>query len=73
MNPDPLHWEHGVLATGPPGKSLQKGLIEEVIEVRLLSEVTVEISSLQDPPLYQGFPEDDPIVSKGCVLCVLES
>ena len=21
-NPDPLHWEHGVLATGPPGKSL---------------------------------------------------
>ena len=20
-NPDPLHWEHGVLATGPPGKS----------------------------------------------------
>ena len=21
MNPDPLHWEHGVLATGPPEKS----------------------------------------------------
>ena len=20
-NPGPLHWEHGVLATGPPGKS----------------------------------------------------
>ena len=20
-NPDPLHWEHGALATGPPGKS----------------------------------------------------
>ena len=20
MNPGPLHWEHGVLATGPPGK-----------------------------------------------------
>ena len=20
-NPRPLHWEHGVLATGPPGKS----------------------------------------------------
>ena len=23
LNPDPLHWEHGVLATGPPGKSLE--------------------------------------------------
>ena len=22
MNPGPLHWKHGVLATGPPGKSL---------------------------------------------------
>ena len=22
LNPGPLHWEHGVLATGPPGKSL---------------------------------------------------
>ena len=21
MNPGPLHWEHGVLGTGPPGKS----------------------------------------------------
>ena len=21
LNPDPLHWEHGVLATGPPEKS----------------------------------------------------
>ena len=21
-NPGPLHWEHAVLATGPPGKSL---------------------------------------------------
>ena len=21
MEPDPLHWEHGVLATEPPGKS----------------------------------------------------
>ena len=21
-NPGPLHWEHGVLPTGPPGKSL---------------------------------------------------
>ena len=20
LNPGPLHWEHGVLATGPPGK-----------------------------------------------------
>ena len=23
-NPDPLHWEYRVLATGPPGKSLNK-------------------------------------------------
>ena len=23
-NPDPLHWEQGVLATGPPRKSLYK-------------------------------------------------
>ena len=22
-NPYPLHWEHGVLTTGPPGKSLE--------------------------------------------------
>ena len=22
-NPGPLHWEHGVLATGPPGKSCE--------------------------------------------------
>ena len=22
LNPGPLHWEHRVLATGPPGKSL---------------------------------------------------
>ena len=21
LNPGPLHWEHGILATGPPGKS----------------------------------------------------
>ena len=21
LNPDPLHWEHGILATGPPGES----------------------------------------------------
>ena len=25
-NPGPLHWEHGVLATGPPGKSLNRNL-----------------------------------------------
>ena len=25
-NPGPLHWEHGVLATGPQGKSLWLGL-----------------------------------------------
>ena len=23
-NPGPLHWEHGVLATGPPGQSLTR-------------------------------------------------
>ena len=23
MEPSPLHWEHGVLATGPPEKSLR--------------------------------------------------
>ena len=24
LNRGPLHWEHGVLATGPPGKFLKK-------------------------------------------------
>ena len=23
LNPHPLEWEHGILTTGPPGKSLQ--------------------------------------------------
>ena len=28
-NPCPLHWEHGVLTTGPPGKSLSQALMDE--------------------------------------------
>ena len=27
LNLDPLHWERGVLATGPPGKSLNEYFI----------------------------------------------
>ena len=26
LDTDPLHWEHGVLATGPPGKTLASTL-----------------------------------------------
>ena len=26
-NPGPLHWEHGILATGPPGKPQGVGLL----------------------------------------------
>ena len=29
LNPDPLRWEHGVLATGPPGKSLNVTFCED--------------------------------------------
>ena len=25
LNPGPLHWEHGVLVAGPPGKSPKDG------------------------------------------------
>ena len=28
IKPGPLHWEHRVLATGPPGKSLEKYFLE---------------------------------------------
>ena len=30
LNPGPLHWEHGVLASGPPGKSPGVHLILEM-------------------------------------------
>lgn len=35
---------------------------------RVHCEATLEISSVQDSALYQGFPEDGPLVSEGCVL-----
>ena len=33
-DPGPLHWKHGVLATGPPGESLNLDF-KSIIEVRL--------------------------------------
>ena len=32
-NPGPLHWEHEVLATGTPAKSLHSVLIEGLIKL----------------------------------------
>ena len=33
LSPGPLHWEHGNLATGPPGKS-PKPLIKKIIIIK---------------------------------------
>ena len=30
MEPDPLHWEHGVLTIGPPGNSWEKCFFNEI-------------------------------------------
>ena len=32
-NPGPLHWEHGVLATGPSGKSTNEVLKKSVMDI----------------------------------------
>ena len=40
IDPSPLHWEHGVLATGPPGKSLSTSL-RHAIKVSSWLKVTV--------------------------------
>ena len=37
LNPGPLHWEHGVLATGPPGKS-QKILIHSYTQESVVKQ-----------------------------------
>ena len=33
LNPGPLHWEHGVLATGPPGKSQEFCLLIKYLQI----------------------------------------
>ena len=33
QTPGPLHWEHGVLTTGPPGKSLRNTFCKAVAAV----------------------------------------
>ena len=51
INPGPLHWEHGVLVTGPPGKPLRACLADRV----LCSPASVapgEVLSM--PPLSPG-------------------
>ena len=30
LNPRPLHWKHGILTTGPPGKALQSVFIVDI-------------------------------------------
>ena len=35
-NPGPLHWEHAVLATGPPGKSQGFAFLKDTFRVLLL-------------------------------------
>ena len=36
-NSCPLHWKHGVLSTGPPGKSLRESFFFEIINNKLCS------------------------------------
>ena len=45
-NPGSLHWEHGVLATGPPGKSLLFLFVCLSIEIQLTYNVVL-ISAVQ--------------------------
>ena len=39
IEPSPLHWEHGILATGPPGKSSNRNVL-------LVVDSTVDLSFL---------------------------
>ena len=65
IDPSPLHWEHGVLATGSPGKSLSASL-RHAIKVSSLLEVTVFTihprtpadvqTSFSQTPLAHSFP-----------------
>ena len=49
LNPCPLHWEHGVLTTGPPGKSLLLLLLlSHFSRVQLCA--TPEMATYQAPP-----------------------
>ena len=55
-NPDPLHWEHGVLATGSPGKSLASGI-----------DVPLMTSDVPDVILHLRKPQAGHLTSKDSV------
>ena len=51
LNSDPFHWEHGVVATGPPGKSLNKrnfikGQIEFFLHYMIV--YNIKVSQMSD-------------------------
>ena len=60
MNPSTLHWELGVLATGPPGKALE--VTSGIISLRICYRPTVSlhcqkgIKDQSQPPLQTSLP-----------------
>ena len=55
-NPGSLHWEHGVLITGPPGKSPEL-LLSIMMSIRAEHQTSCELTSSKrlelDSPLLQ--------------------
>ena len=53
-NPDPLHWEQGVLATGPPGKSQTSSRMSKHHNIRKILNIDNEICIRGCFPLIPG-------------------
>ena len=55
LNPGSLHWEHGVLATGPLGKSWHPDCVKDffLIEVFLIYNVLISAIQQSDSVIYR--------------------
>ena len=65
-NPGPLHWEHGVLATGPPGKSLDAFSL-------VITEIVIITYSLTGSSKFRLSVCSSPFSSVAAGFCVYES
>ena len=63
-NPGPLHWEHGVLPTGPPGKSLEINVFGYgTVYVYWPSFfVCVEVQLIDNVVLISAIQQSDPVI-----------
>ena len=47
IEPNPLHWEHGILATGPPGKFPQQAILSKV-RASLVAQMEKNLAAVRE-------------------------